>query len=447
MLKHLCVGVAGVLTSAALLGGAQVAHAQLRDISGDRPSGGEIAAASAESGASAASSEKILGVFDTMEEFEAAAKAGPGKHVPVVKNVGRMKGHGHTKGDGPEPLTELQAESHHERVHAGGKPQSFHDELHAKARETAAQNMEKHGEAHLDEKAPLPPGKVDTEEMYVHPKTRLGREGPLRLGPVNHTGFGHVHFDPPLHIDPHWEMHDGVFEHPGVKFDERDERKDPTHPDHEEHQKEKRERTYQHRKKLREYKEKHGIKSIHPRRNKPKHHRDEELGYWGTQREKDGVPHPSEAYDYLHWEIEELREEHQDAIHLYGEHSQEEREIKLLLHQLTSVNRLVDYLDWGMPQEEFDQVVEWINEAHEVRWKHQILSIDFGGGSHIDRHAEPERYAEAMHLHSEELHRLKDRETELKEKIKAAKEHHHMLYKPIDSEGLYFCSRLALALW
>lgn len=253
MLKHLCVGVAGVLTGAALLSGSQMAQAQLRDISGDRPSGGEIAAVGAGSGASAASSEKILGVFDTMEEFEAAAKAGPGKHVPVVKDIGRMKGHGHTKGDGPEPLTELQAENHHERVHAGGKPQSFHDELHAKARETAAQNMEKHGEAHLDEgHAPLPPGKVDTEEMYVHPKTRIGREGPTRLGPINHTGFGHVHVDPPLHIDPDWEMHDGVFDHPGVKFDERDERQDPTHADHEEHQKEERERAYQHRKKLRE---------------------------------------------------------------------------------------------------------------------------------------------------------------------------------------------------
>lgn len=81
-------------------------------------------------------------------------------------------------------------------------------------------------------------------------------------------------------------------------------------------------------------------------------------------------------------------------------------------------------------------MVEWINEAHEVRWKHQILSIDFDEASHIDRHAEPERFAEAMHLHSEELHRLEDRETELKEKIKAAKEHHHMLYKPIENEGM-----------
>ena len=67
--------------------------------------------------------------------------------------------------------------------------------------------------------------------------------------------------------------------------------------------------------------------------------------------------------------------------------------------------------------------------------KHQWLSIDFDEASHIDRHEEPEAFAEAMHLHSEELHRLEAREHELKEKIQAAKEHHHMLYKPWENEG------------
>ena len=41
------------------------------------------------------------------------------------------------------------------------------------------------------------------------------------------------------------------------------------------------------------------------------------------EREKKGIPHPSEKYDYLHWEIEELNHEHDDAIHLYGHNSEE----------------------------------------------------------------------------------------------------------------------------
>ena len=44
----------------------------------------------------------------------------------------------------------------------------------------------------------------------------------------------------------------------------------------------------------------------------------------------------------------------------------------MLLKQLTSVNRAVDYLDWGMPQEEFDQMVEWLNEANEVGHQHLV---------------------------------------------------------------------------
>ena len=71
------------------------------------------------------------------------------------------------------------------------------------------------------------------------------------------------------------------------------------------------------------HREKHGIKSGHPRRNKPKHIVREELGYHGHIRDKEGIPHPSEKYDYLHWEIEELQHEHEDALHLYGHNSPE----------------------------------------------------------------------------------------------------------------------------
>ena len=86
---------------------------------------------------------------------------------------------------------------------------------------------------------------------YVHPKTRLGRKNALNKGPANHTGFGHVDFDAPLHIDPYNEITDLHLEQPGIKFDERDPREHPKHPQHEEHRKEGREKIYRERQKMR----------------------------------------------------------------------------------------------------------------------------------------------------------------------------------------------------
>ena len=228
-----------------------VANAQLRDISGTQ-SGTDVA-----SGTVTEEKKKLVnGVYESVDDFLAAAEKGPHKASDVIDpyRTGIMKGHGHAKGDGPEKITEVQADDHHERVHAGGKPQSHHDDLHAQAREGAAKNMEKHGEFHLEpDHAPLPPGKVDDEEMYLHPKTRAGRDGPLRLGPENHTGFGHYHVDPPLHIDPHHDIHETHLNNPGVLFDERDEREHPDHPENEDYERESRQKHYEHRQWLKAY--------------------------------------------------------------------------------------------------------------------------------------------------------------------------------------------------
>jgi len=98
------------------------------------------------------------------------------------------------------------------------------------------------------------------------------------------------------------------------------------------------------------------------------------------------------------------------------------------------VDRAVDYLDWGMPQEEFDQLVEWMNEMHEVKHKHQVLTIEFDDGNHLD-HLDREEKGAIMHEHAQELHKLEDREHELRELITASKQHHHLVYKPWENEG------------
>lgn len=411
--------------------------AQLRDISSNSASASSSLSAAAAYSQVKKNKKKSPPRIPVNPGDEGYNPAGPGKsgdHLPAHGDMGHMKGHGHTKGDGPEARTEINSVDHHERVHTGGKKQAHHDELHAQARLHAASNMERHGEAHLNEDhAPLPPGRVE-ETMYVNPKENVARESPLNLGPLNHTGHGHVEFGRPFYLDPHHDLTEAHLNDEAFKFDEEDPRKHPEHDEHETWRQETRDKHYEHRQWLKEYNEKHDIKSQHPRRNRPDHVKSELLGYHGEIREKNGEPHPSEKYDYIHWELEELRHEHDDAIHFYGENSEEAREIELLMRQLKSVDRAADYLDWGMPQEEFDQLVEWMNEYHEISHKKKAMSTDFKDGDDWDPN-DPEGKAEAMHLFSEEMHKIEDRMIELTELITESKEHHHMLYKPIDDEG------------
>jgi hypothetical protein len=419
----------GILVAAIALRGdlTSLVTAQLREVSSSKSSGvSQLVAAG-----------RAAGIHDIIGTNTNYARASPGKtgDHDDLKTMGVMKGHGHAKSDGPEEMTHVKAEGHDERSHGGGKPQSHHDDMHASAREQAEQNIAKHGELHLnDDHAPLPPGVVDTSDMFVHPNTRTARDDrPLNKGPDNHTGFGHVKYHPPLYIDPHSEIHDVHLNNHGVRFEDFEERGDPKHEEHEEYKKEKAQKRYEHRQKLREYRERHGIKEKHPRRNKSKKHNEETLGYWGEKREKEGIPHPSEKYDFLHEEIQDLEQDYQDAVHLYGHHSLEALEIRLTKNKLNSIDKAADYLDWGMPQDEFDEMTEWLNEYHELEHEHGVLTKEHEAAQKLREDAQEK--AEAGHLYSEEIHKIEDRKTELRELIRGAKQHHHMLYKPWDNEG------------
>ena len=76
---------------------------------------------------------------------------------------------------------------------------------------------------------------------------------------------------------------------------------------------------------------------------------------------------PSHAYDYIYDELEEMREELIDTEDTFGHDSDEVYEIMSKMRTLEQIQRNSKMLNQGMPQSEFDDLVQWITRLAELR--------------------------------------------------------------------------------